>query len=64
MSNLYTTGQIAEILKERPMRVEYIVRRECLKPVDRVGLIRLFSGDQLLAIKEKLFAMRVQRSTL
>ena len=61
MSNLYTTGQIAEILKERPMRIEYIIRREGLKPVDRVGLIRLFSEAQLLAIKEAIYNMRIQR---
>lgn len=64
MSNLYTTGDIARILKERPTRVEYIIRRECLECVDRVGIIRLFSKAQMLAIKEKLFTMRIQKSTL
>lgn len=64
MSNLYTTGDIAKILKERPTRVEYIIRRECIECVDRVGLIRLFNEAQLLAIKAKLHTMRIQRSTL
>jgi len=62
MSNLHTTGEIARILKERPTRVEYIIRRECLEPVDRVGLIRLFSDVQVAAIKDKLFNMRIQKS--
>ena len=60
MSDLFTTGQIAEMLREPPTRVEYIIRRHRLKPVDRVGIIRLFNEVQVAAIKEKIFNMQIR----
>ncbi len=61
MSNLFTTGQIAEQLDERIERVLYIIRRERLKPIERVGLYRLFNAMQVAAIKEALFNIRIQK---
>jgi len=61
MADLFTTGQIARTLKERPARVEYIIRRERLECVERVGMTRLFSTVQVEAIKECLYSMRIQR---
>ena len=61
MSNLFTTGQIAEKLDERIERVLYIIRRERLKPIERVGLYRLFNAMQVAAIKEALFNIRIQK---
>jgi len=61
MANLHTTGQIARALNERPGRVEYIIRRERLECIERVGMTRLFSDAQVAAIKECLYGMRIQR---
>ena len=60
MSDLFTTGQIADMLREPPTRVEYIIRRHHIKPVDRVGIIRLFNEVQVAAIKEKIFNMQIR----
>ena len=58
----YTIGQIADRLQEPPARVAYIVSKYRLKPVRRVGIIRLFSEDQVQAIKNGLFTMQVRCS--
>jgi len=59
----WTIGQIADRLKEPPARVAYIVSKYRLKPVKRVGIIRLFSEEQVEAIRNSLFniQIRVQR---
>ena len=61
MKDLFTTGQIADKLQERVARVEYAIRWLRLKPVDRVGIIRLFNELQIKAIKEKLYNLRIQK---
>lgn len=61
MEGLFTTGQIAGKLDERIARVEYAIRWLKLKPVDRVGIIRLFNELQVSAIKEKLYNLRIQK---
>ena len=58
---LLTAMQIADTLGEPPQRVCYIIRKFRLKPVERVGIIRLFSRNQVEAIKRGLYAIQVRR---
>ena len=57
---LLTIGQIADRLSEPPARVAYIVSKYRLKPVQRVGIIRLFSEEQVKAIKQGLYGIQVR----
>ncbi len=59
---LWTIGQIADRLEEPPARVAYIVAKHRLKPVDRVGIIRLFSHQQVEAIKQGLYRIQIRRN--
>lgn len=59
--NLYTASQIADRLSEPPQRVCYIIRKYRIKPVQHVGIIRLFSEDQVEAIKQGLFGIQIRR---
>jgi hypothetical protein len=61
-ANLLTTGQIAEILGEPPQRVTYVIRKYRLKPIHRVGIIRLFSQEQVKAIRQGLYGIQVRSS--
>ena len=54
-------GQIADRLEEPPARVAYIVSKHRFKAVQRVGIIRLFSQQQVEAIKQGLFEIQVRR---
>ena len=58
----YTVTKIAEMLGEPPQRVDYIIRKHRLKPVERIGLIRLFGTEQVEAIKEGLYGIQIRRS--
>ena len=62
LANLLTASQIADQLAEPPQRVAYIIRKHRLKPVQRVGIIRLFSQHQVEAIRQGLFGIQVRRS--
>jgi hypothetical protein len=59
---LLTVGQIADQLQEPPARVAYIVSKYRLKPVRRVGIIRLFSQEQVEAIKQGLYGIQIRSS--
>ncbi len=59
---LLTIGQIADILEEPPARVAYIISKYRLKPVQRVGIIRLFDEQQIKAIKQGLYGIQIRRS--
>jgi hypothetical protein len=61
MQGFLTIGQIADRFQEPPARVAYIIAKCRIKPVDRVGIIRLFSDDQCEAIKQALFNIRIKR---
>ncbi len=61
MSNLLTVSKIADHLGEPPQRVDYIIRKHRLKPVERIGLIRLFGTEQVEAIKEGLYGIQIRR---
>lgn len=62
-TDYYTVSDIADIYQEPPQRVAYIIRKHRLKPVQRVGIIRLFDSVQLKAIKQGLYGIRVRRSS-
>lgn len=61
-TNLLTASQIADRLGEPPQRVTYIIRKYRLKPVQRVGIIRLFSEEQVKAIKQGLYEIQIRRT--
>ncbi len=59
-TNLLTASQIADQFGEPPQRVTYIIRKYRLKPVERVGIIRLFSPEQVEAIREGLCNIQIR----
>lgn len=60
--NLLTVGQIADVLKEPPSRIAYIISKYRLKPVQRIGIIRLFDEEQVKAIKQGLYGIQIRSS--
>ena len=58
---LSTVGQIADRLGEPPSRVAYIISKYRLKPVERVGIIRLFGEKEVEAITQGLFNIQIRR---
>jgi len=60
--NLLTVGQIADVLKEPPARIAYIISKYRLKPVQRIGIIRLFDEEQIKAIKQGLYEIQIRRT--
>jgi hypothetical protein len=61
-TNLLTASQIADRLGEPPQRVAYIIRKHRIKAVERIGIIRLFSEQQIKAIKQGLYGIQIRRS--
>jgi len=61
MSNLLTVSQIADQLCEPPQRVAYIIRKHRIKPVERIGIIRLFDERQVKAIQQGLYGIQIRR---
>lgn len=59
-ANLYTATQIADLLGEPPQRVCYIIRKLRLKPVHRVGIIRLFDDEQVKVVKQGLYGIQIR----
>ena len=57
-----TIGQMADILEETPARIAYIISKYRIKPVERVGIIRLFDQQQIKAIKQGLYGIQVRRT--
>ena len=62
MADAKTVSQIADQLGEPPQRVDYIIRKYRIKPVARIGIIRLFSHEQIEAIKQGLYGIQIRRS--
>ncbi len=60
--DLLTVGQIADVLKEPPARIAYIISKYRLKPVQRIGIIRLFDEEQIKAIKQGLYEIQIRRT--
>jgi len=61
-TEVMTAGQIAEKLGEPPQRVAYIIRKHRLKPVARVGIIRLFGEEQVDVIRRALSGIQMRSS--
>ncbi len=61
-TNLLTASQIADQLGEPPQRVTYIIRKYRLKPVQRIGIIRLFDEEQIKVIKQGLYGIQIRSS--
>jgi len=57
---LYTIGQVADILEEPPARVSYITRKLRIKPICRVGTFRMFSQKQIELIKSGLYKIQIR----
>lgn len=60
-SELYTIGNLADYLDEPTSRIAYVISKHKLKPVTRIGIIRLFSKEQAEAIKQGLYLLRTGR---
>jgi hypothetical protein len=58
--DLLTASQIADRLSEPPQRITYIIRKHRIKPIARVGIIRLFSHEQTEAIKQGLYGIQIR----
>lgn len=56
----FTVGQISDLLGEPPARVSYIISKHRLKPSDRVGIIRLFSVQQVELIRRYLYDIQIR----
>jgi hypothetical protein len=57
---LYTTGEIADVLGEPPTRVQYIIAKHRLKPVQRIGIFRLFNSQQVELIRRGLYNVQIR----
>jgi len=62
MDTEFTIGQIADLLQEPPARVAYIISKHRLKPIRRIGIIRLFGTEQMEAIRQGLYGIQIRRS--
>ena len=60
-TNFLTVSHIADLLDEPPQRVAYIIRKHRMKPVQRIGIIRLFNQDQIETIKLALRNIQIRR---
>lgn len=58
--DLLTASQIADRLSEPPQRITYIIRKHRIKSIARVGIIRLFSHEQIEAIKQGLYGIQIR----
>ena len=62
-SELYTIGNLADYLDEPTSRIAYVISKHKLKPVTRIGIIRLFNKEQAEAIKQGLYLLRTGRNS-
>ncbi len=60
--NYLTASQIADQLGEPPQRVTYIIHKYRIKPVQRIGIIRLFDEEQIQLIKQGLYNIQIRSS--
>ena len=60
MAKLLTVGDVARALEEPQPRVNYALAKACIQPVGRVGILRMFSVDQLPEIREAIDSIRVR----
>lgn len=57
----FTTGQIAERFGSPRYRIEYVITSRRIKPVRRLGIIRLFDHTAIIQIKAALREIRQLR---
>lgn len=57
---LFTTGQISDLLQEPPARVGYIISKHRIKPAERVGIFRLFNPQQVELIRQYLYGIQIR----
>jgi len=57
---LFTVGQISDLLGEPPARVSYIISKQRIKPTERVGIIRMFSAQQVELIRRYLYDIQIR----
>lgn len=58
-NELLTVGQIADTLAEPPARVAYVIGKYRIKPIQRIGIIRLFNPQQVETIRREIFNSRL-----
>jgi len=56
----FTVGQISELLQEPPARISYIIGKHHIKPSERIGIIRLFNGQQVELIRQYLYDIQIR----
>ncbi len=59
-NELFTTGQISDLLGEPPARVSYIISKHRIKPAERVGIIRLFTSQQVELVRQYLYGIQIR----
>lgn len=57
---LFTVGQISDLLGEPPARVSYIISKHRIKPAERVGIIRLFDAQQVELVRRYLYDIQIR----
>jgi hypothetical protein len=57
---LFTVGQISDLLGEPPARVSYIISKHRIKPAERVGIIRLFDTQQVELVRRYLYDIQIR----
>ena len=57
---LFTVGQISDLLGEPPARVSYIISKHRIKPAERVGIIRLFDTRQVELVRRYLYDIQIR----
>ena len=58
----FTVTELCDLFEEPPERVKYIISKLRLRPIARVGAIRLFDQQQMRVIKEGLFNIQIRSS--
>ena len=61
VDELMTPGDIATALGEPIGRIRYIIESRRLTPVRRAGIVRMFSGEVVEAIRAEIQAMNQRR---
>lgn len=57
---LFTVGQISDLLGEPPARVSYIISKHRIKAAERVGIIRLFDTQQVELVRRYLYDIQIR----
>lgn len=58
---MMTIGQIADNLNEPTPRITYAISKYKIKPIRRVGILRIFQTSQLPEIKQCLSKLQKRR---